>query len=208
MTILVPEGQPATSNNVQVVFRRFSVSGSRHPHLNMPILIPDLETPRMALLPLDILFPFNVQHDCVTANCQLTMITGVATQEQIATTLNKATIEHKDHQVFIINMHSLHNTHLICKILPCELVAPVLAFEDRNANQHSAAACARTMGPKKRADAQKKSQQTHKCNRAARTMQATTMSGPPPGPLPENGPAVSADLHHGVGDDDDDDMYL
>ncbi|KIJ24242.1 hypothetical protein M422DRAFT_84234, partial [Sphaerobolus stellatus SS14] len=60
----------------------------------------------------NILFHINVQHDCSRSACAPTA-TRPEVQEREATTCTIAVIEHHDESHFIVNLHALHNGHLI-----------------------------------------------------------------------------------------------
>jgi hypothetical protein len=52
-------------------------------------------------------------------------------------------IEHKTVDRFIINMHALHNAHLVRNALPRDLTRPVALFPNRLAKHHELAASLR-----------------------------------------------------------------
>ena len=57
-------------------------------------------------------------------------------QERVASDRTEKYIVHKPTDVFIINMHALHNSHLIRTVLPRELVHPSPFMLDRLAHRH------------------------------------------------------------------------
>ena len=81
----------------------------------------------------DILFDFNVQHDCGFAKCSASGIRP-RVQERTTSSVTEAFIIHKPIRRYIINTHAFHNAHLLRQVLPRSLVAPVALFEDRNLN--------------------------------------------------------------------------
>lgn len=54
----------------------------------------------------------NVQHDCERADCPIQSVT-YQTQERQETTRRIDTVKHTGDAHFIINMHTLHNPHII-----------------------------------------------------------------------------------------------
>ena len=79
----------------------------------------------------DILFDFNVQHDCGFAKCSASGIRP-RVQERTNSDVTEEFIVHKPIPRYIINTHAFHNAHLLRKVLPQSLVAPVALFGDRN----------------------------------------------------------------------------
>jgi hypothetical protein len=79
----------------------------------------------------DILFDFNVQHDCGFAKCSASGIRPQV-QERTNSDVTEEFIVHKLIPHYIINTHAFHNAHLLHKVLPQSLVALVALFEDQN----------------------------------------------------------------------------
>lgn len=79
----------------------------------------------------DVLFDFNVQHDCSFAKCDATGIQP-RVQERTNSNVTEEFVIHKPVSRYIINTHTFHNAHLLRKVLPRLLVAPLALFEDRN----------------------------------------------------------------------------
>lgn len=69
------------------------------------------------------MFSFNVQHDCVNAGCTDSGIHQLI-QERAETSITNSHIEHRDLESHIINLHSLHNPHLLREALPRSVWAP------------------------------------------------------------------------------------
>ncbi|KAI0741214.1 hypothetical protein C8Q76DRAFT_609125, partial [Earliella scabrosa] len=109
----------------------FEVSGTLHPTFRMPYLVRRHGERSLLLIQSKaVKFAFNVQHDCAYASCAATG-NRHARQEHVESEVTETYIVHKDVPRFLINMHSLHNPHLIRSVLPRTLVAPVPISEDR-----------------------------------------------------------------------------
>ena len=57
-------------------------------------------------------------------------------QERVKSALFETHIEHQPVERFVINTHAFHNAHLLRKILPRQLVVPILLFQDRKAKHN------------------------------------------------------------------------
>ncbi|KAJ7795313.1 hypothetical protein B0H14DRAFT_2621088 [Mycena olivaceomarginata] len=125
--ILAREG--SNSNNATVIVEPFVVLDVKDARLNMPLLVPSPDATLMAINPMDIMLSFNVQHDCVHSKCKPDMVR--VRQERTLTDRTELQITHTEEQRFILNMHALHNGHLIGDILPRSLTAPVPYLQDR-----------------------------------------------------------------------------
>ncbi|KAH6868945.1 hypothetical protein BKA70DRAFT_1491597 [Coprinopsis sp. MPI-PUGE-AT-0042] len=155
-----------SSETVRVVLDRYTVKGTRHDRLNMPILEPALTM--AALQPMSILYAFNAQHDCVAAKCEVTQSgPEFVRQERMVTAIAKPAVVHAPEGCYILNMHALHNAHLIRKTLPRHLVQPIPYFSDSASHRKDAAARLRVIGPQKRANTRKKAQETRARNKKA-----------------------------------------
>lgn len=64
----------------------------------------------------------NVQHDCATASCTQSQ-TKYERQERQETNKTKTIIEHAPTNIFILNMHALHNYKRIAAVVPSKLLA-------------------------------------------------------------------------------------
>jgi hypothetical protein len=106
---------------------------------------------------------FNVQHDCVFCKCKAASV--FVRQERIFTDLTELEISHSPEQRFILNMHALHNAHLIRDILPRSLTEPIPYLQDRAASHGRFAAQLRETGPAKRAETQAKTKATREKNK-------------------------------------------
>lgn len=85
-----------STDGAVAVLDLFCLGASRHPIFGMPVLS---HFPDGCPYLKDVQFLFNAQHDCAAAKC----------------TLN----------VYLINTHSLHNAHLLRRVVPRDLIAPV-----------------------------------------------------------------------------------
>ncbi|KAF8799648.1 hypothetical protein BYT27DRAFT_7033750, partial [Phlegmacium glaucopus] len=86
-----------------------------------------------------ILFNVNVQHDCQTAKCAATG-RQIQQQEQQDSGVEIAVIKHTGLSRYIINTHSLHNSHLIRDALPRNLTKPIPYLENRHQTHDELAA--------------------------------------------------------------------
>lgn len=77
-------------------------------------------------------------------------------QEREVSGLEDCIIEHTAIQRYIINMHSLHNAHLIRTVIPRTLTAPVPYARDRTALHNKLAALLREDHAKKQNEKAKK----------------------------------------------------
>jgi hypothetical protein len=69
-------------------------------------------------------FLFNTQHDCATAKCTASKRTP-RRQERLDLDETEPVIEHQPLEVYVVNTHSLHNSHLLRRALPRDLIAPL-----------------------------------------------------------------------------------
>ncbi|KAJ7813264.1 hypothetical protein B0H14DRAFT_3090368 [Mycena olivaceomarginata] len=105
---------------VSVVIEPFTVLTVKDKGLNMPVLIPSMASERYICV--------GRMHDCITGECHVADIRTV--QERILTEITQSCVKHTDMQRYILNMHGLHNTHLIREVLPRSLVAPIPYLPD------------------------------------------------------------------------------
>ncbi|KAJ7182641.1 hypothetical protein C8R43DRAFT_1083606 [Mycena crocata] len=156
------DGIPSTSN-VAVLIELFIVLEVKEERLNMPLLIPSPETKLVHVKPKEILFTFNAQHDCVGCKCSTAPVP--VRQERIITERTELQTQHSPEARFLINMHGLHNAHLIRDILPRSLTA-----------HHRLAAKLRQTGPAKRAEIQAKAQATKARNKQTKAKMASAQA--------------------------------
>ncbi|KIJ47128.1 hypothetical protein M422DRAFT_249438 [Sphaerobolus stellatus SS14] len=114
----------------------FSV-GRQHTDLEMPTIHKDIEDTRIMVQPQNILFTINVQHDCSRVGCA---VTGERQeiQEREQTERKVVVVEHQDQSHFIINIHALHNAHLLRQITRTSehLVCSTPVTDDREKLHH------------------------------------------------------------------------
>jgi hypothetical protein len=80
----------------------------------------------------------------------------VATQEHQSSGCQACVIEHSDSNHFVINMHTMHNTHLMHHALPQELIQPQHWYKDRIAWHHKIACKMKPLQEAKQANMQAK----------------------------------------------------
>ncbi|TFK59759.1 hypothetical protein BDN72DRAFT_873007 [Pluteus cervinus] len=114
-TVTNPETRSMTPNRL-VVLDVYSVSSQRHERYGMPVLLRPFGE--------DILFHFNIQHDCYHAKCTTSGVKRVQ-QERIQTEIEEKTILHESLDQYVINTHAFHNTHLLRATLPRTLTSPI-----------------------------------------------------------------------------------
>ncbi|KAF7335904.1 hypothetical protein MSAN_02327500 [Mycena sanguinolenta] len=131
-----------TAGVVLVVLEQFQVLSERDELYGMPVLVRRDGEVTFSIVPAKyVMFKFNVQHDCDSANCEAT-----GTENFII---------YKPLDRFIINTHAFHNAHLLRATLPRDLIAPIPLYIDREATHHELAAQLRQqLATKKRKRAQ------------------------------------------------------
>jgi hypothetical protein len=97
-------------------------------------------------------------------------------QERILTERTELRVAHCDERRFIINMHALHNAHLLREVLPRTLTAPVPYLNDRTAAHRRFASQLRETGPAKRAEIKAKTQATRERNKSNRVAIASAQA--------------------------------
>ncbi|KAF9013807.1 hypothetical protein BDZ89DRAFT_1166951 [Hymenopellis radicata] len=166
--ILMRSGKTSESTQAQVLIEQFRIAEHRDTRLNMPILIRTEERTVHIVSPVDILFDFNTQHDCVSGACVIGDSTEYIRQERKATDTLKQCIIHTDTGRYHLNMHGLHNAHLIRKALPYDLVKPIPLQADRAVFHKNMARLLQISGPQKRAETQEKTRATKERNKRAK----------------------------------------
>ena len=104
------------------------------------------------------------------------METVAVHQERIVTDRTELQVAHSRDQRFILNMHGLHNAHLIREVLPRSLTAPTPYVQDRVTSHERFAAQLRETGPAKGAETQAKTKATKAKNKEGRLAQATAQA--------------------------------
>ena len=119
----------------------------------------------------NIRFIFNAQHHCKSGNCKIHNRTQVQEREQ--TTRTVPYMERTDDEIFLVNMHAIHNASLIRETVKAVYGGPKPYFGgDRQSRHNEAAAKLRVSGPKKRAEANEKRKATRERNKSAKRAQA------------------------------------
>ncbi|KAF8147592.1 hypothetical protein K438DRAFT_1910535 [Mycena galopus ATCC 62051] len=157
--ILAPENSVLESS--AVVVEHFDVSDSNDARLDMPLLIRTAEN--------SVVKP---KHDCSHFSCPLVDATGPNQERQTSKITQKKRI-HSDDSRFHINLHALHNAHLIRETLPRHLTKPKPCFTDREIKHNEFAATLRETGPEKRAETQARAQATKLRNKQAKEDKAS-----------------------------------
>ncbi|KAG5637069.1 hypothetical protein H0H81_005835 [Sphagnurus paluster] len=98
----------------------------------------------------DILFNYNVQHDCRHAKCEASGERPVI-QERVASGITDTFVIHQPTERYLINTHAFHNAHLLRAALPRDLTAPVPYAANREAHHRTIAMALRTTQDAKRA---------------------------------------------------------
>ncbi|KAH9917046.1 hypothetical protein B0H21DRAFT_850669 [Amylocystis lapponica] len=158
-----------------VVIELFDISSEQDVFLNMPVLTRRGSHISL-VLPKDILFLFNAQHDCRMTSCSPTGKQYVV-QEKTTTTRTETIIAHTTAERFLLNMHAIHNAALICSTLPRYLTKPIPYLQDRHERHCELAAVLRKTGPIKRAQTVAKAAETRARNKQAKL---TKSSNPNP----------------------------
>ncbi|KAI0644697.1 hypothetical protein C8Q79DRAFT_912903 [Trametes meyenii] len=130
--------QPAQQSDKQsiITVRRSVLSAELHTHLRMPVLS---RTGSFHVLePQELLCAINVQHNCSSSTCTASG-TQVVRQERESTSQSRTVLLHSNSPLYVVNMHALHNQHLLARALPESLRTPASYFTDRTA-LHTAAA--------------------------------------------------------------------
>ncbi|KAJ7719037.1 hypothetical protein B0H16DRAFT_1739633 [Mycena metata] len=166
--ILIPAAASTKHDEAVVFLQKFVVSSIRDERMNMPVLSPSPGAEISCVDPIEILFVFNAQHDC--HGCKCVAVSGLENviQERHVTQRTQTAIRHADTEIHFINMHSLHNPHLLRETLPRDLTAPIPYFTDRDRKHDEFAAQVRVSGPIKRATTAKKTKETREKNLQAK----------------------------------------
>ncbi|KAJ7813532.1 hypothetical protein B0H14DRAFT_2376772, partial [Mycena olivaceomarginata] len=163
VNILLPDDSLPTNCSV-VLVEQFNVSDANDVRLNMPLLLRAGRTLVVSakasmdnLLPLylagsDAGHSFQIQ-------CPFLQVAGPRQERQVSK-LKCNAVAHSEDNRFILNMHALHNAHLIRETRPRHLTAPKPCFTNRRAKHNEFAATLREIGPAKRAETVAKTQAT------------------------------------------------
>ena len=127
--------------------------------------------PKLLLLTIvqAILFKFNAQHDCRRHKCKFVECSDTTRRGRVVTASSEIPLAmHAVDDDYFLNMHGIHNAHLIRETLPRELTAPRPYLSDRLAKHKELAAQLRISGPAKHAETNAKRAQTVQKNKQAR----------------------------------------
>ncbi|KAJ6550496.1 hypothetical protein DFH09DRAFT_1248846 [Mycena vulgaris] len=164
--ILARGGSTLTQQNTVVMVEPFTVLDIKDPRLNMPILVPSQDIASVKVKPQEIMLSFNAQND----------YTVPVRQERIITDRTELQVIHSAEQQFILNMHGLHNAHLIREVLPRALIAPVPYLQDRCASHLRFATQLRQTEPARRAEIQAKTKATRAKNKQGKDILASAQA--------------------------------
>ncbi|TFK59074.1 hypothetical protein BDN72DRAFT_781253 [Pluteus cervinus] len=159
------------SANTRVVIKVYEASSVKDHRLNMPALLPSVK-PSQLTKPEDILFICNVQHDCYSGKCDLSEGQWIRRQERQAVKETGKRWTHTSLDRFVLNMHALHNVHLLREALPRSLTQPTPFHSDRKAVHTALSMDLQITGEKRRADIQAKTKATKERNKAAKAAAA------------------------------------
>ncbi|KAL6306122.1 hypothetical protein BKA93DRAFT_816505 [Sparassis latifolia] len=113
-----------------LVLDQFELAETRDLTFGMPSLHRRMGERTYIILPTtQVDFSFNVQHNCHKSRCSATE-TRLRQQERQDSGITERYIKHKTDDHYIINTHSLHNSHLIRRLLPRYLTAPIPLFQN------------------------------------------------------------------------------
>ncbi|KAF6765746.1 hypothetical protein DFP72DRAFT_798276 [Ephemerocybe angulata] len=182
-----------------IYIEQFTLGHAKHPELGMPVLSL-ADEPHMLISPSAIEFEISVQHDCYTLSCQPTA-TRYEHQEREETTRTRALIQHVDDTHFVLNIHSVHNAHLLRRVLPRELYAPTPLYADRAAHHALLASELRITQSDKRARTKEKTRATRAANKKKADVRQNELDGAMGEPNEEDDPELAGE---GESSDDSD----
>ncbi|KAJ7872662.1 hypothetical protein B0H14DRAFT_2184404, partial [Mycena olivaceomarginata] len=142
--ILVPQ---ASQLRPVVIIEQFVLQSGTDKRLNMPLLS------NMHQCIASLLFKFNCQHNCRRHKCKFVERSENVRQGRVVTAASEIPlIMHAVDDDYFLNMHGIHNAHLICETLPREMTIPRPYLSDRLAKHKELAAQLRVSGPARRAE--------------------------------------------------------
>ncbi|KII82606.1 hypothetical protein PLICRDRAFT_120554, partial [Plicaturopsis crispa FD-325 SS-3] len=168
--ILQPVDIASTDDSVKhavVIVECFKILDDRHQRLNMPILLR-IPAETRVIQPKDVLFVFNAQHDCAGGKCPIVNTIEREVQERQLTVKPQSSVAHTDDDTYLVNIHALHNAHLIRETLPRHLTMPKPYLANRRTIHDELAEKLRIIGPAKRAESAAKAQATRERNKLAK----------------------------------------
>jgi hypothetical protein len=110
----------------------------------------------------------------LSGRCQIGASSEHVRQERIETDQLQQSVIHAEDARHLVNMHSLHNAHLMREALPRELIAPIPLYsaEERLEFHKKVAADLQVSGEAKRALTRAKAQETRERNKQAKKKSA------------------------------------
>ncbi|KAG1895977.1 uncharacterized protein F5891DRAFT_1193606 [Suillus fuscotomentosus] len=127
--ILAPDSNCMYASHVAIQFLQFLLTV--HPTLRVPRM--QTITNQEVKSPEQILCAINIQHDCASSQCVETRSIR-AHQEREQTNRTMQIVKHKETNMFLLNVHSLHNYDMIAKVIPLNLrlalTVPLVAAGD------------------------------------------------------------------------------
>ncbi|THV06317.1 hypothetical protein K435DRAFT_645468 [Dendrothele bispora CBS 962.96] len=175
--LLSPETDIEGDPDYVLTVELFELGENRHPEFDMPVLYRATSSTSSVttVTPGDVLFRLSVQHDCRFGQCRAS---GTRTIRQERKEINQRVpiIEHVDDNNFIINMHALHNSTLIRKLLPRILTEPVPLHQDRSEFHASIVAEYQKAQEQKRKTTEEKRRATREKNKQAKAVREAEMA--------------------------------
>ncbi|KAJ7833714.1 hypothetical protein B0H14DRAFT_3710403 [Mycena olivaceomarginata] len=166
--ILVPQ---ASQLWPVVIIEQFVLQLGTDKRLNMPLLS------NMHQCIASLLFKFNCQHDCRRHKCKFVERSENVCQGRVVTAASEIPlIMHAVDDDYFLNMHGIHNAHLIRETLPQEMTVPQPYLSDRLAKHKELAAQLRVSGPARRAETLVRRAQTLQRNKAAKASQSKRLT--------------------------------
>ncbi|KAG6376770.1 hypothetical protein JVT61DRAFT_1794 [Boletus reticuloceps] len=114
--ILVPFEQNIATH---VVISVMEFLPELHCRLHMPCVKYPMPEHMIVIPPSDVICAVNVQHDCITSQCNSTR-TMLEQQERLLTSRAQLLVDHAPTNAFILNIHSLHNYQWIISAIPIQ----------------------------------------------------------------------------------------
>ncbi|KAI0317830.1 hypothetical protein OF83DRAFT_1171639 [Amylostereum chailletii] len=198
------QSHESTQPTALVVIEHFSV-GNIHGTWKMPTLHARIEPQLMLVDSKFLRFVVNVQHDCIRGECK-SDTSQFEEQERELTTRKVARIKHTDSKHFVVNLHGLHNPHILPNFFPDDMVQVHPIYPDRLAHYRGLAEQLRTRVGEKRDVTQAKRAATKAVKQAGQN-RASASTGPPTKRRkrqrePEETDAVNANAELGAVADD------
>ncbi|KAJ8503094.1 hypothetical protein ONZ45_g11160 [Pleurotus djamor] len=169
-----------------VVIEHFHIRDCRDQIYNMPVM--DRSGELRIIRPAAMQFKFNAQHDCQHHGCSVVEGAHFVSQERLPTSIPLQTVKHTNEDSYLINMHALHNSHLLRAALPRSLTEPIPLVLNRDELHLQQAAKLQVSGPAKRAEAREKAKATREQNKKKKLGATTTSQLTAPSIVPSTAP--------------------